>query len=83
VDVGVDYFLAEGFEGAPRGNDLIQDVGAVSIPGDQSFESQDLAANFSETGDKRVFLVFGVNVSHGVYLREGRADAKKKFGIDA
>ncbi len=64
--------MEDGDEGATGGNDLIQYFGAVGVLGYQSFESVNLAANFSEARDESVFFVLRVNMSHGVYLLQNR-----------
>ena len=63
-------FLAERFESASRGNDLIQDVGTAGVLRHQSFKSLNLAANFSQACDESVLLAFRVNMSHDLYLRQ-------------
>ena len=63
-NVRVDYFFAQRFEGTAGRDHLIQNIGAISILGHQSFEGLNLAANFSQASDERVFLAFGMHMSH-------------------
>ena len=83
VGVRVNDFLAEGFESAARRNDLVQNVSAIGVFGHQPFDGLDLAANLSQAGDERVFLVLRVHVSHGPYLRQNLRNAKTKITVDA
>jgi len=62
--VRMDYLLPKRFEAAARRDHLVQDLGAIGVLGYQPFESLNLAANFSQADDERIFLVLRVNMSH-------------------
>jgi hypothetical protein len=66
VGVRMNDLFSQRFEGAARGNDLVQDFSAIRILGYQSFHSLYLAADFSEPYNERVLFGFWVDMSHAV-----------------
>jgi hypothetical protein len=64
--VRMNDLFSQRFEGATRGNDLVQDFGAIRIFGYQSFHSLYLASDFPQPYDERVLFGFWVDMSHAV-----------------
>lgn len=79
----MNNLLRKRFERVASGDDLVQNVRAVSVFRNQSLESVNLTANFAKPNNERVLFIFRVNVFHSGQISQAGSNGEDKIAVDA